>query len=59
MTKPLSFIQQNWSLLVFVGLLVTAFLLLRNRPTAIASLEELEATIGHGRPAIVEFYANT
>lgn len=59
MDRLLLFVQQNRGILVFGGLLIAAFLLLRNRPTDIASLEGLEAMVGQGQPAIVEFYSNT
>jgi hypothetical protein len=45
--------------LLFVGLLIVAFLLLYNRPTGIDSLEELDALAGGGQPVILEFYSNT
>jgi hypothetical protein len=59
MTNLLSFVQQNRVFLAFVGLLIAAFLLLRNRPTDVASLTELEAMLGNGQPALIEFYSNT
>lgn len=59
MTNLLSFVQQNRVFLAFVGLLIAAFLLLHNRPTDVASLTELEAMLGDGRPALIEFYSNT
>jgi len=59
MDKLLSFVQHNRSFLLFVGLLVVAFLFLRNRPTQMASLAELDALIGNGQPVIIEFYSNT
>ncbi len=59
MDKLLSFVQHNRSFLLFVGLLVAAFLFLHNRPTRLASLAELDALIGNGQPVIIEFYSNT
>lgn len=59
MDKLLSFVQNNRGFLLVVGLLVVAFLLLRNRPARVASLAELDALIGHGQPVIIEFYSNT
>ena len=59
MDKLLSFVAQNRGALAFIGLLIAAFLLLHNRPTKIDSLEGLEAMVGNGQPAILEFYSNT
>jgi hypothetical protein len=59
MVKSLSFVQQNWLALAFVGLLIAAFFMLRNKPTDVASLEGLDAMVGGGQPAIIEFYSNT
>lgn len=59
MDKLFSFVAQNRGTLAFIGLLMAAFLLLRTRPTQVDSLAELEAMVGNGQPAILEFYSNT
>ena len=59
MDRLLSFVAQNRGTLAFIGLLIAAFLLLRTRPTKVDSLEGLEAMVGNGQPAILEFYSNT
>jgi len=59
MDRLLSFAAQNRGTLVFIALLLAAFLLLRTRPTKVDSLEGLETLVGHGQPAVLEFYSNT
>jgi hypothetical protein len=59
MDKLFSFVAHNRGTLAFLGLLIAAFLFLRSRPTKIDSLEGLEAMVGNGQPAILEFYSNT
>ena len=59
MDRFLIFVQQNRGLFLFLVLLIAVFLMLRNRPTEVASLAGLEAMVGRGQPAIIEFYSNT
>ncbi|MFQ5610776.1 MAG: hypothetical protein ACE5H9_01435 [Anaerolineae bacterium] len=51
--------RANASLLIFLGVVVGAFLLLRTRATPLASIEDLSSMIGRGQPVVLEFYANT
>ncbi len=57
--RVLTFVQQNRGFLALLGLLVVAFLVLHNRATKLASVDELEALVGNGQPIVIEFYANT
>lgn len=53
-----SWVKANWLLLVFLVLMASAFILLRSKPTDIASLDELSEVLGSGHPTVLEFYSN-
>ena len=50
--------KANWLLLIFLGLIVGAFIFLRHRPSNVASLDELDEVLSAGQPTVVEFYSN-
>ena len=43
---------------VAVIAVVGLWAVLRNRATALASVEAFDAKIGHGQPVVVEFFSN-
>lgn len=50
--------REHWlTLLVIVGLVV-GYLALRTRPSNVGSADELLASLGAGRPTVIEFYSN-
>jgi hypothetical protein len=52
-------LRENWLFLLIVGALAVAFLTLRTSPSDVSSLEEVDALLNSGQPAMVEFYSNT
>ncbi|GAB4469985.1 MAG: hypothetical protein Kow00124_05690 [Anaerolineae bacterium] len=46
------------STIIFIAVLVGAFLLLRTRPSRV-DLGELQRITGRGEPVVLEFYSNT
>ena len=58
MIQVAAWVKANWLLLVFLALMVSAFILLRSKPTDIASLDELSGVLGSGQPTVLEFYSN-
>ncbi len=57
-TRTLQLLRQNWLTMLVLTLLVGGYFLLRNQPSDVASLEELEALLRDGQPTVIEFYAN-
>ena len=53
-----TWVKANWLLLLVLALIASAFILLRSKPSNIASLDELNGTLGAGRPTVIEFYSN-
>ena len=51
-------IRENWLTLLFLGLLVLGYVLLRTSGDEMASTTEFEAQISQGTPTLVEFYSN-
>ncbi len=54
-----NFLRENLPLLLVLLILATAYFLLRNRPSPVASLEEFNALVNGGKPVVVEFFSNT
>jgi hypothetical protein len=54
----LNWVKTNWGLLLFLIILVSAFILLRSQPSNIGSASELEAILTDGEPVVLEFYSN-
>lgn len=51
-----AFLQATWPILAVLGGMSLLFIVLRNRPTPIDTLDEI---VGHGRPAVIEIFSNT
>lgn len=58
MIEVLAWLKGNWLLLVLLAILLVAFMWLRNRPSDIHSVEELNSLLAAGRPAVIDFYSN-
>jgi hypothetical protein len=59
MIHPLSqFVRQNALLLIVLALIAGGYFFLRTRPSNIASMEGLEASLRRGQPTLIEFYSN-
>jgi len=48
-----------WLLLLLLGAIAVAYLALRTPASAVASVAEVDAILGGGQPALVEFFSNT
>jgi hypothetical protein len=53
-----TWIKANWLLLAVLVIMSAAFILLRNKPSHVASYDELNGLLSAGRPTLVEFYSN-
>ena len=53
-----SWLQDNWFILAFLAVIVTAFILLRSKPSDIRSSEELSQLVAVSQPTVVTFYSN-
>jgi hypothetical protein len=53
-----AWVKANWLLLLFLALIISAFILLRSKPSDVASLDQLNGLVGAGQPTVVEFYSN-
>jgi len=58
MIQATAWVKANWLLLLFLLLMASAFLLLRSKPSNVASLDELNGAVSSGRPTVLEFYSN-
>ncbi|UCC87080.1 MAG: hypothetical protein JSV81_19855 [Anaerolineales bacterium] len=58
MIEVSSWIKANWLLLMFLALVASAFILLRSKPSNVASFDELNGVLAAGQPTVVEFYSN-
>jgi hypothetical protein len=58
MIQVAAWVRANWLLLILLVLMASAFILLRSKPSDIASLDELSGVLGSGQPTVVEFYSN-
>jgi len=52
------FVRQNALLLIVLALIAGGYFFLRTRPSDIASMEALEASLRRGQPTLIEFYSN-
>jgi hypothetical protein len=57
--KIFSLLRENALFLAVLLVLVGGFVFLRTRGTRLASIDEFDALISSGQPAVVEFYSNT
>jgi hypothetical protein len=58
MIQVSTWIKANWFLLIFLVLVASALILLRSKPSNVASFDELKVILGVGQPTVVEFYSN-
>jgi hypothetical protein len=58
MTWAISWIRDNWLLLLVLTVLAGAFFLLRSQPSDVGSPDELNRMLTGGRPTVVTFYSN-
>jgi hypothetical protein len=54
-----TFVRENALFLVVLLGLVGAFILFRTKGTELESVDELDAMLANGQPAVVEFFSNT
>jgi len=52
-------VRGYWVLLLLLGAIAVAFLALRTPASQVASVAEVDAILGGGQPALVEFFSNT
>jgi hypothetical protein len=50
--------RENWLFLLILGAMITGFLVLRTSASSLSSVDEVDAILQNGRPALVEFYSN-
>ena len=53
------FLKKHRGPILIVVLALGAWFALRTTPTALASIDELDARIARGEPVVLEFFANT
>ncbi len=53
-----AWIKENWFLIAFLGIIVTAFVVLHSKPSDISNLDELNGALTSGQPTVVTFYSN-
>jgi hypothetical protein len=59
MTRLVRWVRLNWLIVLLILGLGLIFTFLRRQPSAgITSLQDLEASLGTGRPVVLEFYSN-
>ncbi len=54
----LTWIRVNWTFLLFVGIMVGAFIFLRSTPSQVNTLTQLNGLLATGQPTVIEFYSN-
>ncbi len=52
-------VRDYWLLLLLLGVMAVAYLALRTPASPVASIAEVDAILGGGQPALVEFFSNT
>jgi len=52
-------VRGYWLLLLLLGAMAVAYLALRTPASPVASVAEVDAILGGGQPALVEFFSNT
>ncbi len=58
MMQVAAWVKANWLLFIFLAMIASAFILLRSKPSNVASLNELDGLLSSGQPTVVEFYSN-
>ena len=59
MSRLQEFWRENWLTALVIAILVVAYLALRTRPSAMASVDEFNRNVASRQATIVEFYSNT
>lgn len=54
----IAWIKLNWTLVVFIAVIATAFIFLRTKASNIDDTAELSGLLVDGRPTVLEFYSN-
>ncbi len=57
-THLLTWIRINWAFLLFMALIIGAFIFLRSTPSPVNSLTQLNGLLAVGQPTVIEFYSN-
>jgi len=52
-------VRGYWLLLLLLGAMAVAYLALRTPASPVAYVAEVDAILGGGQPALVEFFSNT
>ena len=55
----MEFLQDNLSLVIFVLVAASLWLVFRTRATQLTSASSLDGLLGDGQPAVLEFFGNT
>ncbi len=53
-----AWIKDNWSILAFLAVIATAFILLSSKPSDIRSSEQLAQLVAASQPTVLTFYSN-
>ncbi len=53
-----AWIKDNWSILAFLAVIATAFILLSSKPSDIRSSEQLAQLVTASQPTVLTFYSN-
>jgi hypothetical protein len=56
--STITWIRLNWILILFVALLLGAFIFLRTSASNIDDASELSLVLQDGKPTVIEFYSN-
>lgn len=57
-SNGMAWIRLNWIPLLFLVLLLGAFIFLRTRASNIDNASELSSVLHDGKPTVIEFYSN-
>lgn len=57
-SNAMTWIRLNWILILFIALLLGAFIFLRTSASNIDNASELSTVLQDGKPTVIEFYSN-